>query len=473
MDTNLALEDAEARVHIREFIVRFASALQVPHGCLDELEEISGENLGSAGGWDVEVDDGTDIAAWVSELCVKSVIQGLLDAIAGWADAEGDYGAAKALKEAVKSVKTSGSNLNRVWGSLISLREVLGTDTAITFSDPLLPPASTAIRTTRSAMHANDSQGVLVSTSAQLIPVITDLVEHAMQSPVIREALDAGSTEEKELNRIAKEATTKENARWKNFSGTKNKQRRDQHNKLLHNIELSQRLASIRFIPRWAPLGQDFEGRVYYAMTPGVGESDAAMEFLNGKESRVKIGRKRDWTEDDRKEMQRWSWFIAVWGKKPEDAEEAQREDKEEERDADEETWWGFWQPAEIQKLAEWLAIKAGLGGELSESEDRPTAAIQNGRGKVTQVTGRTAPSGLSRDVSPLSDLSDSEDENVFMKTDAEGRPVPVKRELEALTRGLRDYADLLEWREQRASRERSASPEPAKSGKKPKKTTA
>lgn len=101
----------------------------------------------------------------------------------------------RALKDAVKAVKSSGSNLNRIWGALVSLREALGTDSTITFSDPLPPPASAAVRTTRSAMHGNDSQVIFISTSAQLVPVITDLIEHAIQSPVIRDAFDVAVTE--------------------------------------------------------------------------------------------------------------------------------------------------------------------------------------------------------------------------------------------------------------------------------------
>ncbi|EKM54552.1 uncharacterized protein PHACADRAFT_175075 [Phanerochaete carnosa HHB-10118-sp] len=465
--TSLALEDVKTRLHIREFIVRFASILQLPHGCLDELDEVCGDSLGPAGGWDVDVDDSAEIVSWVSESCARFIIQSLLDAIANFADAEGDVDAARALKESVKAVKASGSNLNRVWGSLISLREALGADTTITFPDPLLPPASTTVRTTRSAMHGNDSQGIYISASAQLVPVIANLIEHAIPSPTIKEAFDSGSTEEKELNKIAKEASTKENTRWKDFSGTRDKQRRDQHSRLLRNIEFSQRLASTRCIPRWAPLGQDFEGRVYYAMTPGVGESDAAIEFLNGKESRVRIGRKREWTEDDRSEMARWSWFIAVWGKKPEGADEA--EESYDERD---EAWWGFWQPGEVRKLVEWLTIKCGLAGEHEEAQVDPGAAKQSAKSQGKKIHGFSSPSMLSRDASPLSELSDVEADGLLMKTDAEGRLVPVKHELEALIRRLREYAELLEWRIQRVSRERSISPEPEKPSRKFKKSS-
>ncbi|GJE97776.1 hypothetical protein PsYK624_139970 [Phanerochaete sordida] len=465
--TDLALEDVETRLHIREFMVRFGSVLQMPHSHLDELEEISGDNLGPAGGWDVDLDDSFEIIGWVSELCARSIIQALLGAIASWAGAEGDDDAAAALREAVKAVKASGSNLNRVWGSLVSLREALGHDTILSFSDPLPTPASAAVRTTRSAMHGNDAQAVYISSSAQLVPVIASLIEHAMLSPPVREAFDIATADDKELSKLAKEATTKENTRWKGFAGTKDKQRRDQHNRLLRNIDFSQRLASARYVPRWAPLGQDAEGRVYYAMTPGIGESDAAIDFLNGKDTRVKVGRKREWNEEDRGELARWSWFVAVWGKKPADAEEAEREDDDnEERDQNADAWWAFWQPAELQKLAEWLAIKNGLDQDPEDGNDEPEKRTSKKAGS------RKASSGLSRDASPLSELSDLEDDDVMMKTDGNGHQVPVKRELETLVRGLREYTGMLEWRIQRASRERTASPEPEKSGKKSKKSS-
>lgn len=463
MATDLAFDDAEIRFHIREFSLRFASALQLAHSHLDELEELSGENLGPGGGWDVEVDSDVEVISWVSELCAKSIVQGLLDILAAAAESRGAHGEAQALHEAEKAVKNSGANLNRVWVALLSLRDALGRKSDLAFADPLPPPASTTVRTTRRGLQAKDSQSIHIANSAQLVPVIADLIESAMESPAIREALDSGATDEKELSKNVREAITNENARWKNLSETKDKARREQHNKLLRDLEFSHRIASTRHLPRFAPLGEDLDGRVYYALAPSVGESEAANQLIHGKDTRVKIGRKRVFTEDDRREMQRWSWFIAVWGKKPEGADEATQEeaDEDERRDDDEEAWWGFWQPAEISKLAEWIAIKSGVA---AEGEDGATTANGTTKGKQTAGRGRTSSSSSrltslasSREISPLSDLSDDEDGDVYMKTDADGNRVPVKSELAHLAEKLREYAELLEWRIQRVSGEGSS----------------
>lgn len=464
--TDLALEDAEARIHIREFALRFASELRLVHSQLDELEEISGDNLGPVGGWDVEVDSDFEIVSWVSDPCAKSIIQGLLEVIARrFEGKDGDI-----LKEAATAVKNSGANLNRVWSALVSLREALDDDTILDFSDPLPPPASANVRATRSGMQGKDAQAIHIFNSAQLVPVITDLVAAAVESPVIRQSFDVASQLEKEMVKSAKEAIADENARWKNLSDTKDKARRSQHNQLLQDLEYAQRLVVTRYIPRFAPLGQDLEGRLYYAMSPAYGESEAATDLIRlKKDSRPKIGRKRLFTEQDREEMQRWSWFVAVWGKKPEGAEEAKNDDDdddEEEQDEGEETWWGFWQPEEIKKLSEWLAVKSGLVTELYESGGASKGKRTNARGRSSAFSSGLTSLAASREASPLSELSDDEDGEVqMMKTDASGRPVPTKRDLHGLSHGLAEYAELLEWRIHRASGE-VHTPPPEKPGK-------
>ena len=452
--TELTVGDAVTRMHIREFCTRFASALQLTHGHLDELEEVSGENLGPTTGWDVDLGSEHDIIAWVSELCARSIIQGLLDLVAGAAEARNEQGRAKAIKEASRAVQASGANLTRVWGALVSLREALESDSLL-FSDPLPPPSLTTTRTTRSGMQGKELHNTHISTSAQLIPVISDLIDAALQSPAIRDALEATSVDEKELSKSAKEAVAIENARWKGLSETKNKARREQHNKLLRDLDLSHRVAASRFAPRFLPLGQDFEGRVYYALSPGIGESDAAVQLINGKDTRVKIGRRRVFTEENRQEMQRWSWFIAVWGKKPEDAEEAKKQDidddDDEEEEDDYESWWGFWQADEVAKLAEWLAVKSGTiddtGSSSPQTSNKPARGMRRNGASSLALNSLVA----SRAVSPLSELSDTDDD-VRMATGIEGRSLPLKHEMSELVRGLKDYAELLEWRAQRAS---------------------
>jgi hypothetical protein len=71
--TNLSVEDAEARMHIREFVVRFFSKA-LPKAHLEEMECVSGNGRNR-----YEEDE---IVPWVSEACLKSVILAFLSVLA-------------------------------------------------------------------------------------------------------------------------------------------------------------------------------------------------------------------------------------------------------------------------------------------------------------------------------------------------------------------------------------------------------
>lgn len=66
--TVLDRERAEARFHIREFVLRFASIMEpaIPKAQLAELD-----NIGCG-------DEEEELAPWVSEACARSIILGLL-----------------------------------------------------------------------------------------------------------------------------------------------------------------------------------------------------------------------------------------------------------------------------------------------------------------------------------------------------------------------------------------------------------
>ncbi|THH02056.1 hypothetical protein EW026_g707 [Hermanssonia centrifuga] len=191
--TSLSNGDVETRMHIREFILRFATALAIPHNQLDELDELSGEELGDATNSEDEDEESVELVGWVSEPCVKSIVLGLLHVIVGGAEGRNAHRETKALEEAIQNVKSSGANLNKLWGALVSLREE--EDFSLEFSDPLPPPASNTCRSTRSG----GVDSILVATSAQLVPVIADLIEATMTIPAMHKAIDAGFTEEKNL----------------------------------------------------------------------------------------------------------------------------------------------------------------------------------------------------------------------------------------------------------------------------------
>lgn len=70
--TVLSQTEAEERINIREFALRFSSALELSRSHLDELDEIRLSRTR---------DEDDDLVPWVSETCVKSLLLGLLNMI--------------------------------------------------------------------------------------------------------------------------------------------------------------------------------------------------------------------------------------------------------------------------------------------------------------------------------------------------------------------------------------------------------
>jgi hypothetical protein len=188
---------------------------------------------------------------------------------------------------------------------------------------------------------------------------------------------------------------------------------------------------------------------------------------------------------DERSALRRWGWFISVWGKKPVDGVVPAGEDDDEDDDdvEDVERWWGIWQPDEIRKLADWIAIKNGIveGKRLTtdatkgDGHDKRAAAVPDGRGPSAAST-KTGSHGSSRSgassskLTPLSAASDAEDEPGFDSSlssvsgdgsdeelngddgdtqmhGGDPRPLPSPNELKTLVKALIEYADVLDWR--------------------------
>ncbi|KAJ3549721.1 hypothetical protein NM688_g5151 [Phlebia brevispora] len=321
----------------------------------------------------------------------------------------------------------------------------------------------------------NGMDGVHIGSAAQIVPVIEDLIELIIESSPIRQALEEGLTQEKEFAKEVREAIAKENASWKARTESKDKASREQHNRTLQDLEYCGQLVATHYSPRFAPLGRDNDGRIYYALNAGPGEFEASLQLVRGKDSRIKIGRRRGpWTADDRRGLQKWSWFVAVWGRKPEGAK-IPEEDEDEDEDDHEDAWWGFWQPEEILKLAEWISRKSDLREEPKEKDKtaRADGHLQrakpsaNGKTKGNGSRGRTvsamssltslSSSRSARELSPLSDLSSDEeggddDEETADESNTQGPP--NVQELRGLVKGLREYAEMLQWRAGRVMRD-------------------
>lgn len=218
------------------------------------------------------------------------------------------------------------------------------------------------------------------------------------------------------------------------------------HKRTMAAIDDALKVASYTSISRVSPLGRDIEGRIYWALTPGMNEREDALDLLQsysqGRAHKSKSRRKRLVpSEEERSTLRRWSWFVAVWGKRPPIAERTAAADDSEDEDDDgndDEQWWGFWEPDEILKLASWVDFKAGLEGVWEQMPHKSASA----------------PAG-SRKLFPESDVDmedPTDDENFEDALDDDDMEynIPTKGEIATLVKELGQYASLLRGRIQK-----------------------
>ncbi|KAI0744216.1 hypothetical protein C8Q80DRAFT_885422 [Daedaleopsis nitida] len=524
LPTPLSRDAALERMSIREFLLRFAHIAEIAKSHLEELEELAVANAYTDSVDDEDEDVGEDrLVGWISEPALRAILVGFMNMFAKDAD-ERDEDAA-AFTKASQQLRASGANLNKIWSALATLRET----TDLSFPDPPPPPTSATQRSTRT--RESNQNTPLVVTTAQLVDVVAALAEAALETKPVQDDFDRAAEQEKDLARAARELSAAENARFKDLkssdyksfklpdapaktkadkgdsSSNQNKAatkgvkiplelRRaalSEHEALLAKYDCAHRIALAECIPRFGPLGRDTEGRVYYAITPGVTEREAAVDLLEGGKGEVKFGRRRVAELDERKQMKHWSWIVAIWGRKPDGAEvtKVHNRDVEGEDDGDDnaERWWAFWEPEEIKKLAEWLAMTHGINLDVkrpaktseeltvldvdSADPEKKQEADKKSRGRPSNASSATG--GSARTFASLNnsdsdsefsepeenDSKDDDDENgvdddgdVQMRLDSRGEPVPTKKDLRALARGLKDYAELLEWRAKRAAKD-------------------
>lgn len=159
------------------------------------------------------------------------------------------------------------------------------------------------------------------------------------------------------------------------------KSKREAHKQRIQRFENALKLVLPGLAPRFAPLGCDNDGRVFYALSPGVAERKAALDFITSETDTKhrKNGKKKEraWTGDERSAMKEWSWFVGIWGKRPSnetnssgmravnhiynrqgnnDGSDTDGEDEDE----DAEKWWGFHEPENMRNVAEWIAASSG-----------------------------------------------------------------------------------------------------------------
>ncbi|KAL0956305.1 hypothetical protein HGRIS_002462 [Hohenbuehelia grisea] len=396
--TELSLNDAEQRIQIRAFVLRFHTLFSYPlaKAHLDELDEIDGRHGASA-------DDG--LVGWISEPCLKGIIQGLLGLLADQSAPE----ASKEIRRAIQSMRSSGSNLWKVYSILASLRDE--GERSLSFPEPLPGPSASMLRVTRHMVGA--SNVVNISFSAQMVPIVLALQDAAMMSHGVREEIENGVNQGKEVVRDVREAVKAENERWdqekvKDLDQGSYTTARLMHKRRLLDIEAAHEAVVAAYLPRTNFLGRDHEGRIYWALPPGCAEQDSAMDFLESCLPDTKPTKKRACrkgpSQDVADSLTDWSFFVAVWGKKPEVASKP---------NDSEQAWWGFSTPEDIRKLALWISLVA--------DQDAPDNGHSATRDTWWQL---------------------GEKETIRIKEDTPGR-----EEVASLVKSLEQYADTLYWR--------------------------
>jgi hypothetical protein len=122
---------------------------------------------------------------------------------------------------AIKSLRSSGVNLTKVWSILSVLRESIAqssnkSDAADFLSDlpdPLPAPRSATYHNTRTTRTA-DPNAAFVAQSSQMVPVLVALTEAALKTEAVRAEIEEGVKEGKDKVREGREGLKIENDRW-------------------------------------------------------------------------------------------------------------------------------------------------------------------------------------------------------------------------------------------------------------------
>lgn len=112
--------------------------------------------------------------------------------------------------------------LTKVWTTLMEWQESIASlahedEEPFSLEEPRPPSEhffAQARRSTRTMATAASSNTVAIYSSAQLIPPILSLIDLTLELPVLREAIDEGAKEAREVLRKSREAVKLENERW-------------------------------------------------------------------------------------------------------------------------------------------------------------------------------------------------------------------------------------------------------------------
>ena len=135
-------------------------------------------------------------------------------------------------------MRSTSANLNKIWLNLLALRDnvadLFPSDSStsgaqptvwvpLTFPDPLPAPLSATqnMRSLRNVRRVEENIVNVVHT-AQMIPVLISLIHSVLETANIREEIDQGIKDARDIARDAKDAIKIENERWE-----KEKERKD------------------------------------------------------------------------------------------------------------------------------------------------------------------------------------------------------------------------------------------------------
>lgn len=127
-------------------------------------------------------------------------------------------------------MRSAGVNLNKIWLNLLVLRDnvsnLFSSDASasgvqplvwvpLSFSDPLPAPLS-AIQNMRSLRNVRPVEENVINVvhTAQMIPVVISLIHSVLETATVREEIDQGVRDARDIARDAKEAIKTENERW-------------------------------------------------------------------------------------------------------------------------------------------------------------------------------------------------------------------------------------------------------------------
>ncbi|KAG9054607.1 hypothetical protein FS842_004675 [Serendipita sp. 407] len=357
-------QEVEDRIMLREFTLRFNSCLGIKRNILEKLEDF-----------------GT-----FDDVVAKAILLSMIETIK--ADSPSDE--RRLLNEFVGKVRGRGMSFYDILCHLQQLRHKTGLNIPNLVNDLKVEP------------HTINADA--------LIPVMLGLIDDLLQTRAVRSELDKFKTEMADVRKGYYAAVKEEKERWagirvpmmeekkkggpsydaekwkKKFEAAKAK-----HDANEHAIKFDYVKNQAAIAPRYTPL-VDKEGRTYYIHTPSTRKPPA---------------------KSSRDEFMKWTWFVAVWGKLPEDAK---RIDIPSDVKKDEEGWLGFGEAAECELLAKWIQFKA------EEAEETERAA--------------SSKNSSDDDSSELTEEEEDGDE------DGDARVADSKR----LVAALLDFADVLRY---------------------------